>query len=237
MEPEQTEAEVVSKTKAPDFSDHDRRWQVTLLPFMAVGVALLGLVYFALGIYSASGIGTFLREEPSTHVTARVDALLANRSKGELTNGDVMQQGLLLLEADTLERRYKQASALLLSRIWTRQLAFNTGMVLSLIGAIFILGKLTEGSSKVDLDAVSWKAGVTSTSPGLILAFLGVSLMGIALVIQPKIEVTDKAIYFLSTQKENSKTDQPSTGPASIAVPSVDPDPLEEGKPDGKRTH
>jgi len=223
------------KKNEDDTSNLEHRWQLRLLPFMASGIALLGLVYFALGIYSTSGIGVFLREEPSTHVTTRVDDLLANRTKNQLTNADVMQQGLLLLEADTLDRRYKQASALLLSRIWTRQLAFNTGMVLSLIGAIFILGKLTESSSQVDLGAASWKAGITSTSPGLILAFLGVSLMGIALVVQPKIEVTDKAIYFLSTQKEDGKKGQASTGVDPVPIPPTDPDPTEDGTTDASR--
>src|SRR5216683_4799301 len=113
MKPGEIAPQESHNKRSPETNDHDQRWQITLLPYMSAGVALLGLVYFVLGIYSVSGIGRFLQEEPTTHVTARVDALLATRTKDHLTNADMMQQGLLLLEADTLERRYRQASALL----------------------------------------------------------------------------------------------------------------------------
>jgi hypothetical protein len=46
-----------------------------------------------------------------------------------------------VLEADALQRRYHQANANMLARVWTRQLGFITGMLLALVGAAFILGR------------------------------------------------------------------------------------------------
>jgi hypothetical protein len=209
-----------------DASSELSKWQFRLLPYMAVSVVVLAIVYFVLGVQSISSISAFLRNDPAAPITSQVNQLLATQPKAHLSNAEVMQQGLLLLEADTLERRYRQASALLMSRIWTRQLAFNTGMVLALIGAVFILGKLRESSSNLGFVSASWKAQITSASPGLILASLGVVLMGIALVAQPPIDVNDKAIYFMSTQAAPNGQDQSALGQNTKNVPPVDPDPM-----------
>ena len=129
-----------------------------------------------------------------------------------------------MLEADALEKRYRQASALLMSRIWTRRLAFSTGMVLALIGAVFIIGKLSETPSKLGFEGTGAKASIDSASPGLNLAFMGVVLMAIALVVQLKIEVQDKAIYFLSSPSPKGES-------ATLPTNASDPDPDPTGRP------
>jgi hypothetical protein len=52
------------------------------------------------------------------------------------------------LETNIVERRYHQANVSLMSRVWTRYLGFVTGMVLAMVGSIFILGKLREMESQ-----------------------------------------------------------------------------------------
>ena len=198
-------------------------WQRRLLPFMIGAVVLLGAAFFMLSVLGALQMSRFLTQDPNDSISDRISATLATSEKQGASSNE-MQHGLLMLEADALEKRYRQASALLMSRIWTRQLAFNTGMVLALIGAVFIIGKLSDTSSKLGFEGSGAKASIDSASPGLILAFMGVVLMAIALVVQPKIEVQDKAIYFLSS---------PNSKGASVTPPTAasDPDPDPTGKP------
>ena len=84
-------------------------------------------------------------------------------------------------------RSDRRATALLMSRIWTRQLAFITGVVLAFIGAVFIIGKSSENKTDANLGGPHWQAGISSTSPGLILGFFGTVLMAVALVVQPQV--------------------------------------------------
>lgn len=196
-------------------------WQRRLLPFMIGAVVLLGAAFFTLSVLGALQMSRFLTEDPHKSISDRVSTMLA-ADEQQVGRADVMQHGLLMLEADVLEKRYRQASALLMSRIWTRQLAFNTGMVLALIGAVFIIGKLSEASSKLGFEGSGAKASIDSASPGLILAFMGVILMAIALIVQPKIEVEDRAIYFQASP--NPKANAIVVGVPAQA-PNPDPDP------------
>jgi len=64
------------------------------------------------------------------------------------------------------------SSALLLSRIWSRQMAFIIGMVMSFLGAIFILGKMSESTSNITGEGSQWKVGISSASPGIMFRYL-----------------------------------------------------------------
>ncbi len=174
------------------------RWQRKLLPFMSRFLVVLAIGFFAISLVNVYEMRNFVKIESTQAIRVKMEELLRVKGSDPRASVDVVQQGLLLLEADALDKRYGQASALLMSRIWTRQLAFITGMVLAFIGAVFIIGKLSESSSDVTVGASEWKAGISSTSPGLILAFLGTMLMGIALVVQPGIEVQDRPVYFVT---------------------------------------
>jgi len=174
------------------------RWQRKLLPFMSRFLVVLAIGFFTISLIDMYEMRSFVKSESTQAIRARIEELLRAKSSEATVRLDVMQQGLLLLEADALDKRYRQASALLMSRIWTRQLAFITGMVLAFIGAVFIIGKLSEKRSDVNVSAAEWKAGISSTSPGLILAFFGTLLMGVALVVQPRIEVQDRPVYFMT---------------------------------------
>lgn len=102
---------------------------------------------------------------------------------------------LSILEGNALQRRYHQANVLLMSRIWTGYLGFVTGMILALVGATFILGKLRESESKVDAGSELWKFSITTASPGLVLAVLGTILMITTMVGRYEIQVNDGQLY------------------------------------------
>jgi len=192
-------APVLRPTHTPSETRQLAKWQTRLLPFMTHSLVLLALIFFGLSIYDVYEMRSFVRSDNTQSNRSRVDELLrANKAGTPSTGVDLVQQSLLVLEADSMDKRYRQASALLMSRIWTRQLAFMTGMVLAFIGAVFILGKLSESRTDVNLGNESWKTSISSSSPGLILAFFGTVLIGTALIVQPKIEVQDRPVYFMT---------------------------------------
>ena len=102
---------------------------------------------------------------------------------------------LTTLEVSAMERRYHQANVSLLTRTWTRYLGFVTGMVLAMVGATFILGRLETPPTTVSGEAPGWKLEVISTSPGLVLAVLGIGLMLTTIVTHHEIQIQDRPIY------------------------------------------
>ena len=99
------------------------------------------------------------------------------------------------LETDALTRRYRHASAALLARTWTRYMGFLTGMIMALVGAAFVLGRLEEGQTQFTGEAQGAKWAFISTSPGLILAALGSGLMLTALIVKADVDVKDGSAY------------------------------------------
>jgi hypothetical protein len=104
------------------------------------------------------------------------------------------------LERELIARRYDQANLTLTTRLWTRLMGFITGMILALVGAAFVLGKLSEAVSeaaaKAGLPGQEWSFSVRSASPGVILAVLGTLLMALSITIQASYSTEDRAIYF-----------------------------------------
>jgi hypothetical protein len=99
------------------------------------------------------------------------------------------------LETDALSRRYRHASSALLARTWTRYMGFLTGMIMALVGAAFVLGRLEEGETQFTGEAQGAKWAFITTSPGLILAALGSGLMLTALIVKADVDIKDGSAY------------------------------------------
>jgi len=224
-----------SGASAPEITEHREllRWQRKLLPFMSRFLVVLAIGFFAISLFDVYEMQKFAKIESTQAVRSKIEELLRTNGRGSGSSADVTHQGLLLLEADALDKRYRQASALLMSRIRTRQMAFITGMALAFIGAVFIIGKLSESRSDVTMGASEWKAGISSASPGLILAFFGTVLMGIALVVQPPVEVQDRPVYFMTVgivKNAGTATGQNTDGGGRLPDPFGDSTSKEEAK-------
>ena len=186
------------------------KWQRRLLPFTTRFLVIIAIAYFALSVFEVYEMQRVVRDDTAGKVRAEIETMAnAGMATPTAEPAEIVWRSLLLMEADAMDKRYRQASALLMSRIWTKQLSFVTGMVLAFIGALFILSKLSEGRTDVNIGAHDWKAGISSASPGLVLAFFGTTLIAIGLVYQPRIEVQDRPIYFgqmaLATNPEAPK--------------------------------
>ena len=171
------------------------RWQRKLLPFMVRFMVALAIVFFAMSLFDVMQVKNAIFNEHGEGIRAIMQERVAFKTGETHSPEDAMRGALLLLESDALDKRYHQASALLMSRIWTKHLSFLTGMVLTFLGATFVLGKLSEGASNIAGSGAGWKAEVTSSSPGIILAFFGTVLLTVSLLVQTKIDVQDSPVY------------------------------------------
>jgi hypothetical protein len=197
------------------------RWQRKLLPYMTRFLVAMAAIFFALSMLDVHEMRSFVKREAGDGARAQIEQLIRGADAAMFPSA-LVQKSLLILEADAMERRYRQANALLLSRIWTRQLSFMTGMVLAFIGAVFILGRLSEARTDVNVGNESWKAAVSSSSPGLILAFLGTLLIGTSLVVQPAIQVQDRPVYLMTMGVVDGVSSPPRR-------PSLDPGAVDPG--------
>jgi hypothetical protein len=204
----------LTSSKDPDLA----KWQRALLPVMTVFVILLAALFFYFSTTALRGVGQFIQGE---HGELREEIKgVIGQAKDIGKPDDVIRRGLLILEADALDRRYHQASALLMSRIWAKHLAFMTGMIMAFLGAIFILGKLSEAPSAVSGGSSQWTLSITSASPGILLAFFGTTLVAMSILIQGNIDVKDGPAYLRSVIVQNAAQNSGS----HATVNSVDQD-------------
>jgi hypothetical protein len=137
---------------------------------------------------------------------------------------------LVLLEQDAMNMRYQQINATLLLRTWTRYTGFLVGMVLALVGAFFILGRLREETSQLSGESGGFKFALVTSSPGVILAVLGTILMVVTLVVKFDFEVQDRPVYLpLHLMKGQPRVTEASSLPAP-----ADFTPGGEGRPIGE---
>ncbi|WP_156035604.1 hypothetical protein [Caulobacter sp. UNC358MFTsu5.1] len=166
-------------------------WQLRLLPLM------MAFVVGAAVFFSAVVLWRFV---------AMDDQLAAPR--GGIEALGALPAGLgddakaaLALERYLIERRYDQASLIVRARLWTRFVGFITGMLLALVGATFVLGKLEEpqaSQASGTAEVAGHKLGfaLSSASPGIVLAMLGTVLMALTIAIPGQASTQDAAIYY-----------------------------------------
>lgn len=177
-------------------SSSTQQWQEKLLPFMARMVLGLTLFFFLASCAQLIYLHWTIKNSPELDLrpysfnSATVDAADEQQKLAA-----AKLQALVDLEAYSLRRHTHQANVLLMARVWTRYLGFVTGMILALVGATFILGKLQIATTDVNARVQMAELSIKSSSPGLILVFLGVLLMLATIVTHHQIETTDTAVY------------------------------------------
>lgn len=175
------------------------RWQERLLPIM--GGLLIGLAIF---FFAASFIQmTYLHTSILNYPKLSVDSGAAKEvvASGQTFDERLQARRLELLanmEAYVVGRRYHQASVALMASLWVRYLGFVTGMILALVGASFVLGRLSEPASSISGKTSLLDFSVRSTSPGIILVVLGVILMFATITDKDEFQVKDAPVYLMS---------------------------------------
>lgn len=170
-------------------------WQARLLPVMAGMLVLTALFFAVMSVVELRSLYDRVEQRP-LDLTPAFSAFEQRAAEEVLGDTAYLRfKTLALLEADALHRRYHQANATMLARVWTRQLGFLTGMILALVGAAFVLGRLQETTSTVGIETKVAKASIASASPGLVLATLGALLMAVTLIVPFGVETRDVATY------------------------------------------
>jgi hypothetical protein len=190
-------------------------WQRRMLPFMTWFIVAMATAFFLFSALHLYSVTMFIQTEHGQDIRTLIETELGKPSTAAPTLGseDTMRRSILLLEGDALDKRYHLASAMLVSRIWSRQLAFITGMVMAFVGAVFILGKLSEGVSQVSGGVADWKVAITSASPGIILGFFATVLLVATLYVPATpLGVTDGPAY-LPAMRPTPKTDSTPSQP------------------------
>lgn len=180
---------------APE-ATRDRGWQRRLLPLMVRMIVVLALFFFAVTLGQLTYLHLELTQPKESRIPASA-AQLVDQSRPFEGDREAMQLGLAaLLESEAMARRYEMAGVVLSAHIWIRYLGFVTGMIMAIIGSVFILGKLRDPeSSQLSAESKGAKVSLTSASPGLVLATLGVALIVVTVLAQQETKVTDEPLY------------------------------------------
>jgi hypothetical protein len=193
-----TQGEVVEEDRVRALSK--AQWQRLLLPVMIGTVILATVAFLVFSLLDTWAVRRSIEAAPQldlTHVLGGVNCADATSSPAE--RGLCLKWKVtVLLEQHTINRRYHQANVALLVRVSVKYLGFLTGMLMSLVGAVFVLGRLTEATSKLAAEGVFGKFTIATVSPGLILAALGTILMITTVMVNPPTDVTDGNVYLNS---------------------------------------
>ena len=172
-------------------------WQLKLLPIMIFVLILMTVAFLVLSVLETNSVQQEIRAAPQFDLGPALASLNCKATSNTVAEYQSCAHWRLLavLEAQTIQQRYHQANTSLAVRAWIKFLGFLTGMVLSLVGAVFILGRLTEATSNLAAEGAFGKLTIQSVSPGLILAALGTILMVTTVLVNPPTSVNDGAVY------------------------------------------
>ena len=173
-----------------------RIWQGKLRPWIIIVISLTGVLFFLLSAWQVNRILRSINEtgqydrgrEPE--VTASLDRHMLYTMTG--------------LECYAIQRRYHQADIAMLARIWIKYLGFFTGMVLAVIGASLILGKLQESNTNLTGKLQAFEFSLISASPGLVMVLLGSMLIMTAILEHQQISVQDRPLYISVMMQKGS---------------------------------
>lgn len=173
-------------------------WQARMVPFMVAIVVAAGTFFASVAVWKFNDLEARMERQPSDP-----PAIIWVRPGVDLAFDQQIEVSTIIakynLERESIARRYTQARFIIEARLWTRFLGFITGMLLSLIGGAFVLGKLETTTTALSASSAAGALTLRSTSPGLFLAVLGTALMTLSITVSGTTETKDGAIYFASS--------------------------------------
>jgi len=203
----------------------DRLWQKRMLPLMTQVVLGLAIFFFVVSLVQLTYLHARIREAPGLGLTPAFTALAEREDLTFDQRYSIARMEVLVgLDAATMQRRYHQVNASLMARVWTRYMGFVTGMILSVMGALFILGKIQEPTSVSRTVEDEGRFVISTASPGLILTVLGMVLMMTAIMVNHRIDTSDVPgfVRYLDGAELNVADDGPPPVPAPADLPSFD---------------
>ena len=189
------------------------QWQNRLLPWMIAMPTILIGAFIILGTLKLNNFEKFAYRGDEERTTLNIPSPYASSTDSTLKkNADYLKwYSLVKMEEYSINRRYNQGGVLLMSRIYIKYLGFFTGMILAIVGAVFIISKLKEDVTEIEGSMEEkTKFRLVSSSPGIIFGVLGTALMLTTILTHSEISVKDMPLY-LNTYNisETQKTFRP----------------------------
>ena len=185
-------------------------WQNKLLPWMiSVPTVLIG-AFIVLATLQLNRFEDFVYQDDKKNVENALFPVAPGTDSLLKQNTELLKwQTLVKMEEYSINRRYNQGGVLLMSRIYIKYLGFFTGMILAIVGSVFIISKLKEDVSELEgniQDKTKFK--LVSSSPGIIFGVLGTLLMMTTILTHSEINVKDMPLYLNTynlSQVQNSR--------------------------------
>lgn len=206
-------------------------WNRLLLPLM-IGMLLgLTLFFFAASLFQLYAVQASIADSPRLDLASSLKAMSLPAQAGSRERQALQRwKTLSLLEEHAVKQRYHQANVLLMARVWVRYLGFVTGMILALVGAVFVLGKLRESRTELSVGAKEKSGSISTQSPGLILVALGTLLMFTTLVTRHEIDVNDGPLYVLLPYSKVELTASAAPVPEDVMKLQTEPTGTDSGQ-------
>lgn len=175
--------------------NQELEWQKKLLPMMSRVIILFSAFFFIASLAQVVYLEYSISNKPRFDIDEALSFMQQQPATSESIIEETRLKALVMLEGNMADNLYHQANALLMARIWTSYIGFLTGMILAMVGATFVLGKLREPQSEFGAKGNLMEVSFKSTSPGLILTVLGATLMLATILTHHEIKASHQAIY------------------------------------------
>ena len=182
----------------------NKLWQKKLLPFMMFALIVLTVAFVGISFWEFQNFKARLDDASKKHEELlRVMSAADDPIKDTAILSENKEDGMayikwrsrVLIERETISRRYNITDTILFAQVLIKYFGFLTGMILAVVGAVFVLGKLQEEMSDLSGEGAGVKVSLKSASPGIILAVLGTALLITTMVVPGSMYVTDENIY------------------------------------------
>jgi hypothetical protein len=191
MGDEQTKPDT-STTPSINADEQFQRLYVKIVPFVIVIPVLFLILFIVVSMLQLRDINSKIEEGKSQTIKEMI-----GRMQGKDTLSEAYNQFLALaqLEEEGLNERYRQGHYSLVSRSFKQYLGFFTGIIMVIVGSLFVLLKLKEQIDSNASKGEGWKFSLVTNSPGVVFGIVGAVLISIALKINDRINVSDSGIY------------------------------------------
>jgi hypothetical protein len=211
-----------SKTKSE--SEHLYDWQNRLIWWMTILPSLLIIVFIILATLQLNRFNKEINSYKESELEPVYMPYGAGKTISYQDNADYIRfYTLAKMEDMSMRKRYSQAGVLLMSRVLTKYFGFFTGMILAIVGAVFIISKLQEDRSDIEGSVSdSIKLKMASASPGVIFGVLGTVLMLATILQHSQINVKDMPLYLNAGNLAIPSTAQPYNRLDSANIPNFE---------------
>ena len=175
--------------------DPDKSFQKVynrLIPVVIVFPVIFLVFFIVVSMIQLKDINSRIEEGQSQ----AVKEMLIKSTAGEQLSEDYRQfLTLAALEEESLNERYRQGHYSLVSRSFKQFLGFFTGIIMVIVGSVFVLLKLKDHMDLGAQQGESWKFSLVTSSPGIAFGVVGAVLISIASLSNDKIVVRDSGLY------------------------------------------